>query len=804
MQKNGAAVTEVMCKLCMSDVYAVPASAGASEKDQDATIHDLLHTHLPIVPSDRTLWLSDKCIAGADISTKETLPTYSVALGVLLPDRSNDTEHAPLHALESAAAAYMLPAIPTRLVDRSSPVSQSPVEAEILGKLQRRFDTALHDIAAFVRETQHSLQSAIQDATDHVQVATHSTPKPVAAPSGSARGLDVPADSFVKRPSTEAPARQVSVGALSQSLSRLGRGLPERTQRADDRHAAPKAAADTPASPAPKAAAPAPKAAQPAPARAEGPSLPRHVAFANDDDAGAIEEEANRLESDDPVFEIDEDLELDAANAPMQPTAPRADDAEAEDRAALDTEASYKLNTGLAMSFSGVDTSNPIYGERPAPPSYEHEQQGPYDMVEDKQLSGSLAARRAVRAEPERRTSRPHDRYADEDLALAGVLAANTPSHRNLQGPQQSSKLWTAEGERRWGAWQSRVDQLDSSAAGLAASVPAKKFPPGIPMRAPRREISDGLDREPKTSLPYKEKMMVPSLRQAVRGFKRSPGPTSRVPSSGMLASSLRTTGFAAGDTHKPGDMPMRRTASTRSQRHGGANAVPPVPYVPSASLRVSLGPESEPRALEAIFGGAGTDDLSKLLYYMHFLQNLKLSKRTGWYHHGIPAPESIADHMYRMAMLAMLVRPDGLDIPKCVMMALVHDLAEAQVGDLTPMCRVDKAEKQRRETEAIHYLTQDLLGNSPAAANILQLWHEYEERTTAEARLVKDLDCFELCLQTYEYELAHGTRDLQQFWLGAAPKIAHPQVKSWTQALLRKRRALWEGRGIAYDTPIA
>lgn len=797
-------MTEVMCKLCMSDVYAVPASAGAPEKDQDATTHDLLHTHLPIVPSDRALWLSDKCIADADISTKETLPTYSAALGVLLPDRSKDAEHAPLHALESAAAAYMLPAIPTRLVDRSSPVSQSPIEAEILGKLQRRFDTALHDIAAFVRETQHSLQSAIQDATDHVQVAAHTTPKPAAAPSESVRGLDVPADAFAKRPSTEAPARQVSAGALSQSFSRLGRGLPERPPRADDRHAAPRAAADAPAAPAPKADAPAPNATRPAPAPAEGLSSARHVAFANDDDMGAIEEEVNRLESDDPVFEIDEELGLEAANAPVQPAEPRPDDAEAEERAAPDTEASYKLNTGLAMSFSGVDTSNPIYAEHPAPPSYEHEQQGPYDMVEDKQLSGSLAARRAVRAEPERRTSRPQDRYADEDLALAGVLAANTPSHRNLQHSQQPPKLWTAEGEQRWGAWQSRVHQLDAGTADLAASMPAKKFPPGIPMRAPRREISDGLDREPKTSLPYKEKMMVPSLRQAVRGFKRSPGPTSRVPSSGMLASSQRTTGFAAGDAPKPSDAPMRRTASTRSARRGGANAVPPVPYVPSASLRVSLGPESEPRALEAIFGGAGTDDFSKLLYYMHFLQNLKLSKRTGWYHHGIPAPESIADHMYRMAMLAMLVRPDGLDIPKCVMMALVHDLAEAQVGDLTPMCHVDKAEKQRRETEAIHYLTQDLLGNSPAAANILQLWHEYEERTTAEARLVKDLDCFELCLQTYEYELAHGTRDLQQFWIGAASKIAHPQVKSWTQALLRKRRALWEGRGLAYDAPSA
>ena len=186
----------------------------------------------------------------------------------------------------------------------------------------------------------------------------------------------------------------------------------------------------------------------------------------------------------------------------------------------------------------------------------------------------------------------------------------------------------------------------------------------------------------------------------------------------------------------------------------------------------------------------------------MHYLQNLKLSKRTGWFHHGVPAPESIADHMYRMAMLAMLVTYAELDVRKCVMMALVHDLAEAQVGDLTPMCQVDKEEKTRREHAAIEYLTRNLLADTPAAQQIRALWDEYEARATPEARLVKDLDCFELCLQTYEYEQAHGIRDLQQFWLGAVPKIQNAQVRGWATALLEKRRTLWQARGEPYDAP--
>jgi putative hydrolase of HD superfamily len=69
----------------------------------------------------------------------------------------------------------------------------------------------------------------------------------------------------------------------------------------------------------------------------------------------------------------------------------------------------------------------------------------------------------------------------------------------------------------------------------------------------------------------------------------------------------------------------------------------------------------------------------------------------------------SVADHMYRMAMIAMMIPTKGtdrpLDIGRCVQvstspfppfhlheligdvqMALVHDLAEAHVGDITPV----------------------------------------------------------------------------------------------------------------------
>jgi putative hydrolase of HD superfamily len=46
---------------------------------------------------------------------------------------------------------------------------------------------------------------------------------------------------------------------------------------------------------------------------------------------------------------------------------------------------------------------------------------------------------------------------------------------------------------------------------------------------------------------------------------------------------------------------------------------------------------------------------------------------------HDFTQPLSISDHMYRMAVLALCSEDSNLDIGKCALLAIVHDLAEAQ-----------------------------------------------------------------------------------------------------------------------------
>lgn len=183
---------------------------------------------------------------------------------------------------------------------------------------------------------------------------------------------------------------------------------------------------------------------------------------------------------------------------------------------------------------------------------------------------------------------------------------------------------------------------------------------------------------------------------------------------------------------------------------------------------------------------------------FFHLLERLKTTKREGWRRFGIAHGESISDHMYRMAIMTMLAPralAARLDMARCTKMALVHDMAELLVGDITPVDGVPKTEKNRREASTMDYLCHDILGNvdnGSAGEDIRSAWQEYEDGVTLESRFVHDIDKMELVLQMLEYERAHGGRiDLGEFtWV--AQRIELPEVKEWCEQVLRERGELW------------
>ncbi|KAK4332434.1 5'-deoxynucleotidase YGK1 [Rhodotorula toruloides] len=187
------------------------------------------------------------------------------------------------------------------------------------------------------------------------------------------------------------------------------------------------------------------------------------------------------------------------------------------------------------------------------------------------------------------------------------------------------------------------------------------------------------------------------------------------------------------------------------------------------------------------------------VLGFFHTLERLKTNKRTGWVNNGIENAESIADHMYRMAMMCLAFpETQSLDISKCVMLSIVHDLAEADVGDITPehASGVSKAQKLALEEKAMERMV-GLLGHpSIASLRLKSLWEEYEARETPESKFVKDLDLFELCVQAVEYENSQHCKTLQGFFETTVTRIQHSVVKGWARELMAQRRAKWAERG--------
>ncbi|KAI8980439.1 HD domain-containing protein [Pilobolus umbonatus] len=185
------------------------------------------------------------------------------------------------------------------------------------------------------------------------------------------------------------------------------------------------------------------------------------------------------------------------------------------------------------------------------------------------------------------------------------------------------------------------------------------------------------------------------------------------------------------------------------------------------------------------------TSNPSNVIKFFHTIESLKRTKRTGWLDNGVQQAESISDHMHRMGIMAMLITDPAVDRNKCIKMAVVHDLAEAVVGDITPYAGVSKEDKFKLEQDAMNGF-RTLLGNTEAANEIIDLWNEYEEGKTSEALLVKDLDKFEMIVQALEYEKS-DKKKLQTFFDSTRDKFQHPTVKSWVDALYEERKDLWK-----------
>lgn len=145
------------------------------------------------------------------------------------------------------------------------------------------------------------------------------------------------------------------------------------------------------------------------------------------------------------------------------------------------------------------------------------------------------------------------------------------------------------------------------------------------------------------------------------------------------------------------------------------------------------------------------------MLEYLLHAYRLKDQPRKGWLLRGVEDPESVADHSWGTALLCLLfAERAGVDRAEALEIALLHDLAEAEIGDIPNRQDardhdVDREEKARLEARAMTALEERWPGGP--ARRVVERWRTYEDRAGDAARFVRDMNLLDMCLQALMYE---------------------------------------------------
>jgi putative hydrolase of HD superfamily len=177
---------------------------------------------------------------------------------------------------------------------------------------------------------------------------------------------------------------------------------------------------------------------------------------------------------------------------------------------------------------------------------------------------------------------------------------------------------------------------------------------------------------------------------------------------------------------------------------------------------------------------------LQNFVKFFGIVGGLKRTPRAGWVEVDIRQPESVADHIFRTSIFCMVYADmEGLDQLKLLRMALIHDLPEAIIGDLTPSKKTK--ENKEKEDAAINQILNLLPKNQ--REKYIMTWNEYQEGKTREAKAVRQLEKLEMALQAKEYEKAGSTnQSLERFTKSAEKAITWPDLRRLLLYILEER----------------
>ncbi|WAC12629.1 HD domain-containing protein [Dyadobacter pollutisoli] len=110
---------------------------------------------------------------------------------------------------------------------------------------------------------------------------------------------------------------------------------------------------------------------------------------------------------------------------------------------------------------------------------------------------------------------------------------------------------------------------------------------------------------------------------------------------------------------------------------------------------------------------------------------------------------ENDAEHSWHLAIMAIILAEhanEPIDILKVVKMLLIHDVVEIDAGDIF----LYDTEANHTNTEAEHKAAERIFGLLPEeqAADLIEVWDEFESGETMEAKFARAMDRLEPLFQ--------------------------------------------------------
>ncbi|HZU00046.1 MAG TPA: HD domain-containing protein, partial [Ktedonobacteraceae bacterium] len=156
----------------------------------------------------------------------------------------------------------------------------------------------------------------------------------------------------------------------------------------------------------------------------------------------------------------------------------------------------------------------------------------------------------------------------------------------------------------------------------------------------------------------------------------------------------------------------------------------------------------------------------------------------------GIRDPESVAEHVYRAAVLGYIlaVLDGGADPMRVACICLFHDNGETRIGDLN---KVTSRYIPSKDGEIQAIVEQSARLPKLAAEQILALVSEYEERSSHDGDLAHDADQLECMLQAREY-VAQGHPHAQDWIDRSFSRLKTEVAKQLAEACMQMDPYTW------------